>query len=161
MPERSIGFGSRNKERLKLKIAEMRLRVGEEKLLARIGQFVSHTLNVAGDIDSSNKCTTGTLLYNGIKMTEQVASRILEVGLFEEAGIISDLSGRIWLQGGLYANVADRAIIDSIMGTYIWNLTKVECPDTLNRIYRGMMHFYVNSSTTASLDQGTQGQAWR
>ena len=49
------------------------------------------------------------------------------------------------------------------MGTYVWNLTKLECPDTLNRIYRGMMHFYVNSSTTASLEnsiavlnQGTQ-----
>ncbi len=38
------------------------------------------------------------------------------------------------------------------MGTYVWNLTKVECPDTLNRIYRGMMRFYVNSSTTASLE---------
>ena len=50
-------------------------------------------------------------------MTEQVATRILEVGLFEEAGTISDLSGRIRLQGGLYANVADQATVDSIMGT--------------------------------------------
>ena len=60
------------------------LRVGEDKLLAQVGGFVSHTLNVAGDIDSSNKCTTGTLLYNGHKLTEQVASRILKIGLFEE-----------------------------------------------------------------------------
>ena len=49
------------------------------------------------------------------------------------------------------------------MGTSIWNLTKVECPYTLNRIYCGMMRFYVTSSTTASLensiavlDQGSQ-----
>ena len=42
-------------------------------------------------------------------------------------------------------------------------MTKVECPDTLNRIYHGMMRLYVNSSTTVSLenliavlDQGTQ-----
>ncbi len=54
-------------------------------------------------------------------------------------------------------------MVDAIQGTYIWNVTKVECPDMLNRIYRGMMRFYVNSSTTASLensiaalDQGTQ-----
>ncbi len=113
--------------------------MGENKLLARVGGFVSHTLNMGGDIDSSTKCTTGTLLYNGVKITEQVATRILEVGLFEEAGTISDLSGRIRLQGGLYSNVADNAVVDSIMGTYVWNLTKVECPDMLNQIYRGMM----------------------
>ncbi len=85
-------------------------------------------------------------------MTEQIATRILEICLLEEAGTISDLSGRIQLQWGLHANVADCAVIDSILGTYVWNLTNVECPDTLNRIYRGMMRFYVNSSTTASLE---------
>ncbi len=93
--------------------------MGDEKLLVRICGFTSHTLAVAWDIDSSNKCTTGTFLYNGMKLTEQVATPILEIGLFEEGGLVSDLSRRIRLQGGLYANVVDCAVIDSILGTYI------------------------------------------
>ena len=67
------------------------------------------------------------------------------------------------MQGVLYANVADRAVVDVIQGTYVWNVTKVECPDTLNRIYYGMMCLYVNSNISASLenliavlDQGPQ-----
>ncbi len=53
-----------------------------------------------------------------------------------------DLSERIRLSGGLYANVADKAAEDAIQGAYVWNVTKVVCP---------MICFYVNSSTTASL----------
>ena len=101
-------------------------------------------------------------MYNGMKLTKQVAFRILEIGLFEESGTVSNLSKRIRLNGGLYANVADKAAVDAIQGTKVWNVTKVEFPNTLNRIYCSMMRFYVNSSTTASLensiavlDQGT------
>ena len=67
------------------------------------------------------------------------------------------------VEWGYYANLADKVAVDTILRTYVWNMTQVECPDTLNHIYRGIMRFYVNSSTTASLDnsiavldQGTQ-----
>ena len=90
-----------------------------------------------------------------MKLNEQVDFQILEKALFEEACTVIELSSRISLSWGLYANIADKTTVDAILGTYSWNVSR--------HTESGMMRFYVNSSTTASLensiavlDQGTQ-----
>jgi hypothetical protein len=49
----------------------------------------------------------------------------------EELGLIDEVSGTIWLNGGLGVPVADGRASDSLLGTFIWDKKEDQCPDAL------------------------------
>ncbi len=42
----------------------------------------------------------------------------------------------------------DKSIVDSLEGTVVWEYDSMACPQTIVRLYRGMMKAYVNQSNT-------------
>jgi hypothetical protein len=52
------------------------------------------------------------------------------------------------LTSGVQARAADKSIVDSLEGTVVWEYNSMACPQTIVRLYRGMMKTYVNQSNT-------------
>ena len=59
------------------------------------------------------------------------------------------------------ARVADEALMDSMVGTVVWQHNATKCPDTLMQLYRGGVQIYVNNTRTllgglAMMERGDQ-----
>jgi hypothetical protein len=52
------------------------------------------------------------------------------------------------LTSGIQATAGDKSIVDSLEGTVVWEYNSMACPQTIVRLYRGMMKVYVNQSNT-------------
>ncbi len=48
----------------------------------------------------------------------------------------------------MQARAADKSIVDSLEGTVVWEYNSMDCPQTIVRLYRGMMKAYVNQTNT-------------
>jgi hypothetical protein len=82
----------------------------------------------------------------------QTAQAIYEITIRTESARINDVEGTIRMASNLRAKVADKALIDSIEGTYVWNSPVTACPESLVTLYRGVIKVY--SNTTATLAGG-------
>ncbi len=52
------------------------------------------------------------------------------------------------LTSGVQAAAGDKSIVDSLEGTVVWEYDSMACPQTIVRLYRGMMKAYVNQTNT-------------
>ncbi len=61
---------------------------------------------------------------------------------------MNELTGSLTLTSGVQARAADKSIADSLEGTVVWEYDPMECPQTIVKLYKGMMKAYVNQTST-------------
>jgi hypothetical protein len=61
---------------------------------------------------------------------------------------MNELTGSLTLTSGVQARAADKSIADSLQGTVVWEYDPMECPQTIVKLYKGMMKAYVNQTST-------------
>ncbi len=115
----------------------------------KIGATVSHTMFLAGDLNDDNNCEVGTVTLRDGKVLGGMASQgLYEITLREEFARMNELTGSLTLTSGVQARASDKSIADSLEGTVVWEYDPMECPQTIVRLYMGMMKAYVNQTST-------------
>ncbi len=77
-----------------------------------------------------------------------MAQGLYEITLREEFARLNELTGSLTLTSGEQAAAGDKSIVDSLEGTVVWEYDSMACPQTIVRLYRGMMKAYVNQINT-------------
>jgi hypothetical protein len=115
----------------------------------KIGATVSHTMFLSGGLDDESRCEVGMATLPSGKVLNRLASQgLYEVTLREEFVRLNELTGSLTLTSGVQARAADKSIVDSLEGTIVWEYDSMDCPQTIIRLYRGMMKVYVNQTNT-------------
>jgi hypothetical protein len=115
----------------------------------KVGATVSHTMFLARDLDDDDNCEVGTVTTSGGKALKGVAAQgLYEITLREEFARMNELTGSLTLTSGVQARATDKSISDSLEGTVVWEYDPMECPQTIVRLYKGMMKAYVNQSSS-------------
>jgi hypothetical protein len=81
-------------------------------------------------------------------LNRQVAQGLYEITLREEFARLNELTGSLTLTSGVQVAAGDKSIVDSLEGTVVWEYDSMACPQTIVRLYRGMMKAYVNQTNT-------------
>jgi hypothetical protein len=104
---------------------------------------------LAGGLDDDNRCEVFIVTLPDRKvLNSQVAQGLYEITLREEFARLNELTGSLTLTSGVQAAAADKSIVDSLEGTVVWEYDSMACPQTIVRLYRGMMKAYVNQTNT-------------
>jgi hypothetical protein len=115
----------------------------------KVGATSSHTMFLSGGLDDENSCEVGMVTLRDGKVLSGLASQgLYEITLREEFSRMNKLTGSLTLTSGVQASAADRSISDSLEGTVVWEYDPMECPQTIVKLYKGMMKAYVNQSNT-------------
>jgi hypothetical protein len=115
----------------------------------KIGATASHSMFLAGGLDDESRCEVGMVtLSDGKVLNGLVAQGLYEITLREEFARLNELTGSLTLSSGVQASAADKSIVDSLEGTVVWEYDSMACPQTIVRLYRGMMKAYVNQTNT-------------
>jgi hypothetical protein len=115
----------------------------------KIGVTVSHTMFLAGNLDDESNFKVGVITFRNGKMLSGMASQgLYEITLREEFARMNELTGSLTLTSGVQARAADKSIADSLEGTVVWEYDPMECPQTIVKLYKGMMKAYVNQTST-------------
>jgi hypothetical protein len=104
---------------------------------------------LAGGLDDDSRCKVGIVtLPDGKVLNGQVAQGLYEITLREEFARLNELTGSLTLTSGVQAAAGDKSIVDSLEGTVVWEYDSMACPQSIVRLYRGMMKAYVNQTNT-------------
>jgi hypothetical protein len=115
----------------------------------KIGATASHSMYLAGGLDDESRCEVGIVTLPDSKVLNgQVAQGLYEITLREEFARLNELTGSQTLTSGVQAADGDKSIVDSLEGTVVWEYDSMACPQTIVRLYRGMMKAYVNQTNT-------------
>ncbi len=76
----------------------------------------------------------------------QVAQGLYEITLREEFARLNELTGSLTLTSGVQAAAGDKSLVDSLEGTVVWEYDAMACPQTIVKLFRGMMKAYVNQT---------------
>jgi hypothetical protein len=126
----------------------------------KVGATVSHTMFLAGDLDDEDNCEVGTVTTSNGKTLKGMASQgLYEITLREEFARMNELTGSLTLTSGVQARATDKSISDSLEGTVVWEYDPMECPQTIVRLYKGMMKTAIKSLLDPST--GTGAVVWR
>jgi hypothetical protein len=87
-------------------------------------------------------------LRNGKVLSGLASQGLYEITLREEFARMNELTGSLTLTSGVQARAADKSIVDSLEGTIVWEYDPIECPQTIVKLYKGMMKAYVNQTNT-------------
>jgi hypothetical protein len=118
-------------------------------LEGKIGATASHSMNLAGGLDDDSRCEVGIITLPDSKVLDgQAAQGLYEITLREEFARLNELTGSLTLTSGVQAAAGDKSIVDSLEGTVVWEYNSMACPQTIVRLYRGMMKVYVNQTNT-------------
>ncbi len=125
------------------------LLINGRTVAGKMGATVSHTMVLSGNLDDSSNCEVGMVTLRDGKVLGGMAFQgLYEVTLREEFARMNELTGSLTLTSGVQARAADKSISDSLEGTVAWEYDPMECPQTIVRLYKGMMKAYVNQSST-------------
>ncbi len=118
-------------------------------LKGKIGATASHSMYLAGGLDDESRCEVGIVtLPDGKVLNGQVAQGLYEITLREEFARLNELTGSLTLTSGAQAAAGDKSIVEGLEGTMVWEYDSMACPQTIVRLYRGMMKAYVNQTNT-------------
>jgi hypothetical protein len=121
----------------------------QEKKNGKIGVTASHSMYLAGGLDDESRYEVGIVtLPDGKVLDGQAAQGLYEITLREEFARLNELTGSLTLTSGVQAAAGDKSIVDSLEGMVVWEYDPMACPQTIVRLYRGMMKAYVNQSNT-------------
>ncbi len=87
-------------------------------------------------------------LPNGKVLNGLASQGLYEITLSKEFARLNELIGSLTLTSGVQARAADKSIVDSLEGTIVWEYDSMDCPQTIVRLYQGMMKAYVNQTNT-------------
>jgi hypothetical protein len=111
--------------------------------------MASHSMFLAGGLDDESRCEVGIVTFpDGQTLSGQAAKGLYEITLREEFARLNELTGSLTLTSGVQAMAGDKSIVDSLEGTVVWEYDSMACPQTIVRLYRGMMKAYVNQTNT-------------
>jgi hypothetical protein len=103
---------------------------------------------LAGGLDDQSRCEVGIVTFpDGKALNGLAAQGLYEITLREEFARLNELTGSLTLTSGVKAAAGDKSIIDSLEGV-VWEYDSMACPQTIVRLFRGMMKAYVNQSNT-------------
>jgi hypothetical protein len=106
----------------------------------KIGATASHSMFLAGGLDGESKCEVSIVTFpDGKTLDSQAAQGLYEITLREEFARLNELTGSLTLISGVQAAAGDKSIVDSLEGTVVWEFDSMACPQTIVRLYRGMM----------------------
>jgi hypothetical protein len=115
----------------------------------KIGATASHSMFLAGGLDDENRCKVGIVTFpDGKTLDGQAAQGLYDIMLREEFTRLNELTGSLTLTSGVQAAAGDKSIVDSLEGMVVWEYDSMACPQTIVRLYRGMMKAYVNQTNT-------------
>jgi hypothetical protein len=115
----------------------------------KIGATASHTMFLSRGLDDDSACEAGMVTLPNGKVLNGLASQgLYEITLREEFARLNKLTGSLTLTSVVQVRAADRSIVDSLEGTVLCEYDSMDCPQTIVRLYRGMMKAYVNQTTT-------------
>jgi hypothetical protein len=118
-------------------------------LEGKIGATASHSMYFASGLDDQSRCEVGIVTFPDSKMLDgQAAQGLYEITLREEFARLNELTGSLTLTSGVQAAAGDKSIVDSLEGTVVWEYDPMACPQTVVRLYRGMMKAYMNQTNT-------------
>jgi hypothetical protein len=127
--------------------------------------MASHTMFLSGELDDKSNCEVGVISFpNGQTLGGQAAQGLYKITLREEYARLNELTGSLTLTSGVQAMAGDKSIVDSLERTVVWEYDSMACPQTIVRLYRGMMKVYVNQSnvyegSTAVVEHHDKDQA--
>jgi hypothetical protein len=123
--------------------------INGKAIVGKIGATVSHTMFLTGGLDDESRCEVGVVtLPDGRVLNGQVAQGLYEITLREEFARLNELTGSLTLTSGVQAMAGDKSLVDSLEGTVIWEYDAMACPQTIVKLFRGMMKAYVNQTNT-------------
>jgi hypothetical protein len=123
--------------------------INDRTFQGKTGATASHSMFLAGGLDDENRCEVGIATFpNGKTLDGQAAQELYEITLREEFARLNELTGSLTLTSGVQAAAGDKSIVDSLEGTVVWEYNSMACPQTIVRLYRGMMKAYVNQTIT-------------
>ena len=118
-----------------------RLTIGGKEYQVTAGTTTSHSTFLAGDLTDTGDCSTGTMeTVTGAKLGGQAAQAVYEITVSEELAKVNDLSGTITLDNGIASKVGDLSLMDSMVGTYVWDHEEEACSKTLIQLYLSLIH---------------------
>jgi hypothetical protein len=125
------------------------LTINGRAVSGKIGATASHTMFLSGGLDDESSCEVGMVTLRNGKVLSGLASQgLYEITLREEFARMNELTGSLTLMSGVQARAADKSIVDSLEGTVVWEYDPMECPQTIVKLYKGMMQAYVNQTNT-------------
>jgi hypothetical protein len=97
----------------------------------QMGAVRSYSDYLEGSLDLGHNCQVGTHTHGGVVIDRQVTQSILEVSVRMEWARVNEVSGMITTTSGLIAPVTDRSMMDTQDGTYVWEYSQEDCPDSI------------------------------
>jgi hypothetical protein len=123
--------------------------INRKTVVGKIGATISHTMFLTGGLDDESRCKVGIVtLPDGRVLNGQVAQGLYEITLWEEFARLNELTGSLTLTSGVQAATGDKSLVDSLEGTVVWEYDAMACPQTIVKLFRGMMKAYVNQTNT-------------
>jgi hypothetical protein len=123
--------------------------ISRQTVKGKIGATASHSMFLSGGLGNDSRCEVGMVtLPDGKVLNGLAAQGLYEITLREEFARLNELTGSLTLTSGMQARAADKSIVDSLEGTVVWEYNSMDCPQTIFRLYRGMMKAYVNQTNT-------------
>jgi hypothetical protein len=123
--------------------------INRKTVAGKIGATVSHTMFLTGGLDDESRCEVGIItLPDDRVLNGQVAQGLYEITLREEFARLNELTGSLTLTSGVQAAAGDKSLVDSLEGTVVWEYDAMACPQTIVKLFRGMMKAYVNQTNT-------------
>ncbi len=125
------------------------MHINGKMLVGKISATISHTMFLTGGLDDESRCEVGVVtLPDGKVLNGQVAQGLYEITLREEFARLNELTGSLTLTSGVQAAAGDKSLVDSLEGTVVWEYDVMACPQTIVKLFRGMMKAYVNQTNT-------------
>jgi hypothetical protein len=113
------------------------------------GKTVAGKIGATGGLDDESRCEVGSVtLPDGRVLNGQVAQGLYEITPREEFARLNELTGSLTLTSGVQAAAGDKSLVDSLEGTVVWEYDAMACPQTIVKLFRGMMKAYVNQTNT-------------
>jgi hypothetical protein len=125
------------------------LNINRRVVSGKIRATASHTMFLSGGLDNESSCEVGMVTVRNGKVLSRLASQgLYEITLREEFARMNELTGSLTLTSGIQARAADKSIVDSLEGNVVWEYDPMEYPQTIVKLYKGMMKAYVNQTNT-------------
>jgi hypothetical protein len=123
--------------------------INGKTIAGKVGATISHTMFLSGGLDDESRCEVGTVtLPDGRVLSGQVAQGLYKITLREEFARLNELTGSLTLTSGVQAAAGDKSLVNSLEGTVVWEYDAMACPQTIVKLFRGMMKAYVNQTNT-------------
>jgi hypothetical protein len=105
--------------------------INKKSYPVQMGAVKSFTDFTEGSLDLKHNCQVGNHTHGGVVIDHQVTQTVMEVSVRMEWARVNEVSGMITTTSGLIAPVMDRSMMDTQDGTYVWEYSQEDCPDSI------------------------------